>query len=283
MTFLVRAVRDTGRDVLEIVRAWSAACEHQRRCGAARAARRGARAPDRGGRHSAPGSNLAAALERATLWLVQTQPPGAPLGELIERFREPVATLLARWPELLSPERRARARRRGRRAGRLPASTPPLADRLVRLGRTDEALEIAHIAHAAAIPLPRRGGGVRRHRGAGRPATGSASVLPSTLPGEDRWEPRAVASLLEVLLDMRRQLTMHVLGHQRSDVPIAECLRAFAATCRDQLEVVHGLIGDLKAARAAHSRRRCWCSCASSAGWPARRNAEGHGNFAAAE
>ena len=73
-------------------------------------------------------------------------------------------------------------------------------------------------------------------------------ALPTTLPGEDSWESRAVASLLEVLLDMRRQLTLQVLGHDTGAEPLSDRLEAFAARCRDQLDVVNDLLSDLKAA-----------------------------------
>jgi len=73
-------------------------------------------------------------------------------------------------------------------------------------------------------------------------------ALPTTLTGEDRWDPRAAASLLETVRDLRRQLTLHVLGYHRDGTPIDECLRAYVGSCREQLDVVSGLIVDLKAA-----------------------------------
>ncbi len=245
MTFLVRAVRDTGREVLEVVRAWSAAREIT---GALVVREQLAAARDRLTMAAEQRAmlELGGALERATLWLAQTLPAGLALADLVERFREPVATLLATWPEPLTPERRSA--HAAAVAGLIGAGLEaPLADRLVRHARTDEALEISHIARAAAVPLP-RAAEAYVHTVTLVDLDWIRDVLPSTLPGEDRWEPRAVASLLEVLLDMRRQLTMHVLGQQRGDAPIGECLRAFAATCRDQLDVVQGLIRDLKAA-----------------------------------
>jgi NAD-specific glutamate dehydrogenase len=173
---------------------------------------------------------------------VQTQ-PNRPLAQLIARFREPVTTLLATWPELLAPERRAvHAAALAELAG--AGLEPALAQRLVCLRHTDQALEVAQIGHAANVPLTTAAQGYF--------ATADLidldwlrETLPSTLTGEDRWDPRAASSLLETLLDLRRQLTLQVLGYHRDGTPIDECLRAYAATCREQLDVVSGLIVDL--------------------------------------
>jgi hypothetical protein len=73
-------------------------------------------------------------------------------------------------------------------------------------------------------------------------------MLPAALPGEDGWEPRAAASLLEVVLDMRRQFTLQILAHCRDGVPVNAALEAFAAGHREQLDTVNGLINDVKAA-----------------------------------
>jgi glutamate dehydrogenase len=245
MTFLVRAVRDTGRDVLEVVRAWSAAGAITESAGA-RAQLAAVRQRLTAAAEQRAALELAGALERAALWLVQMQPPELSLTELVARFREPVATLLATWPERLTAERRdAYEAAVARLAG--AGVDAELAARLVLLGHADQALEVVYLAHAAGVT----------------PAVAAQAyvqtadlidfdwlrrVLPSTLPGEDRWEPRAVASLLEVVLDMRRQITLHVLGHGRGGAPMDECLQLYASSCREQLDVVHGLISDLKAA-----------------------------------
>ena len=245
MTFLVRAVRDTGRDVLEVVRAWAAAGEIT---GTAALYEQLAEARDRltAAAEQRARLDLGAALGRATLWLVQTQPPGLALGGLIERFREPVARLLATWPELLAGERRDAY---ARAVADLTATglDAALAERLVRLGRADEALEISHVAEAAAVPLPLAADAYVR-TAAFVDLDWIRTALPSALPGEDRWEPRAAAGLLEGLLDMRRHLTLQVLTHLRGGASIGDCLQAFAASRREQLDVVNGLIDDLKAA-----------------------------------
>jgi NAD-specific glutamate dehydrogenase len=121
-----------------------------------------------------------------------------------------------------------------------------LAERLVQFDHTDEALEIAYLAQVASVPLTTAAqvyvdiallvdlDWLRR-------------VLPSALPGDEGWEPRAVASLLEALLDMRRQLTLQVLAHSRAGAPISEALHAFAAEHPDQLDAVAELINDIRA------------------------------------
>jgi len=244
ITFLVEVVRDTGRDVLEVVRAWTAAGEI-----ADATALRGQLAAVRE-RLSAEAERaalaLAAALDAAARWLVQTQPNGVPLAQLIARFREPVSTLLATWPELMAPERRAaHAAAVNELAG--AGLEPALAEHLACLRHIDEALEVAQIGHAANVPLTTAAQGYF--------ATADLidldwlrEALPTTLTGEDRWDPRAAASLLETVRDLRRQLTLHVLGYHRDGTPIDECLRAYVGSCREQLDVVSGLIVDLKAA-----------------------------------
>jgi glutamate dehydrogenase len=245
LTFLVRAVRDTGRDVLDVVRGWTAACAITD-VAALRAQLTAARERLAAESVQRITLGLAAALERAALWLVQSQLSGHPLSELIERFRHPITELLAAPPDLLPPQRRrvhAAAISALVDAG-LDAS---LAERLVQLSHADAALEVAHLAHTAGVPAP---------RAAEAYAATTAlvdfewlrEVVPETLPGEDGWEPRAAASLLEVVLDMRRQLSLHVLARCRDGLPISEGVQAFAANCRDQLDTVNGLIGDIKAA-----------------------------------
>jgi glutamate dehydrogenase len=243
MTFLVRAVRDTGRDVLDVVRAWVAA----------RAIIDAVPlyAELRGGRLSAAAEQrgmleLASAIERTALWLVRGPIPGRPLAATIDRFREPVGTLLTSWSDLLPPGRAAAEQAA---ADQFVAAglEPPIAARLARLRATEEALEIAHIAQLSGTPPVNTA----------EAYLGTASlvdvdwlrdVLPSMLPGEDRWEPRAVASLLEVVLEMRRLLTQQILAERRSDTPIRECLERYAAASHDQLAVVSGLINDQKGA-----------------------------------
>jgi glutamate dehydrogenase len=245
MTFLVNAVHDIGHDVLEVVRAWSAAREIIG-AGAVRAEIVAAR-----GRLTADAEQravlaLAAAHERAALWLVQRQPTAVPLAELIAHFREPVTTLLASWPERLTPGgRSAHAAAVATLSGSgLDAS---LAQRLVCLDRVDEALEISHLARAASVPLPVAAEAYVQTE-ALLDLEWIRRVLPGTLTGEDRWEPRARASLLEAVRDMHRHLTLQVLAHRHGGEPITECLRAYALASREQLDVVNGLISDLKAA-----------------------------------
>src|SRR6185369_11501010 len=243
MTFLVRAVRDTGRDVLEVVRAWVAAREITDAAGLYGELHRSRLAAQPEQRCML---DLAGAIERAALWLVRGPVPGRPLAETIDRFREPVGTLLASWPELLTA---ARSTAHQTAIEQLVASglEPALAARLARLRTADEVLEIAHIAQLSGAPLS----------SAAEAYLGGASlvdldwlreVLPSTLSGEDRWEPRAVASLLEVVIEMRRSLTLQILAHRRGEMPISECLQRYAAAAQDQLSVVAGLINDQKGA-----------------------------------
>jgi glutamate dehydrogenase len=245
MTFLVSAVHDTGHEVLEVVRAWSAAREI---IGAAAVrdelgAVRARLTPEAEQRAAL---TLAGALERAAFWLVQRQPPGIPLAELIGHFREPVATLLASWPERLTADGRS-THQAAVAALAESGVDAAMAQRLVSLNRVDEALEISYLARAGSVPLPVAAEAYIQ-TGALLDLDWLRGVLPSALTGEDRWEPRARASLLEALLDIHRQLAFQVLGHRHGGAAIADCLGAYAVACREQLDVVNGLISDLKAA-----------------------------------
>jgi len=247
VTFLVRVVRDTGRDVLDVVRAWSAALAIT---DAAAVRRELAAAAERLTAEAEQQARLALAdgLERAALWLVQSQTPDRPLADAVKRFREPVAALLATWPVQAAPAPAGAPAATG--ALPAPSGPPleaPLAERLARLGHAAEVLEVVHIAHAADVPPPLAAQAYIR-AGELLDLDWIRRVLPSTLAGEDRWEPRALAGILEVLLDMRRRLTLGVLAHRRGTVPIDDCLQAFVASRRDDLDMVNGLISDLKAA-----------------------------------
>lgn len=245
MTFLVRAVRDTGWEVADVVRAWVAA---RAILDADAVVARLTAARERLSSETEQRAvlALAGALERAALWLVQTQPAGMPLAQFVERFRAPVTELLNAGAERLAAERRGAG---AEAVAALVAGglDPELAHRLGALGGAGEALEITDIARTAAVPLPVA---AEVYAGVGVlvDLDWVRRAVPGVLPGEDRWEPRAVVSLLDVVAHMRRQLTLQIIGRRREGASIRACLDSHAAACREQLATVNELVSDLKAA-----------------------------------
>ncbi len=245
IAFLVRAVRDSGCDVLDVIRAWVASAAILD-AAALRAELDAAR--DRLSAESERRVTLdfAGPLERATLWLLQTQSTPLSAAALIERLRPPVTALLAVWPETPLPAQRAgfAAGQSALRSAGVPAG---LADRLARAADIDRALEIVHIGHAAHVPAALAAAAYLRAEEL-VDLSWIRGVLRDLLPAEDRWEPRAAAALAEELLDLRRRLALQVLAQRNGDTPIDACVVAFTAGHREQLDAVTALIDDLKAA-----------------------------------
>jgi glutamate dehydrogenase len=245
MTFLVRAVRDSGREVAQVVRSWAAvraitAAEDVRRALDAAAPTLAAEA-EQGIR-----LELATGLDRASMWLVRTHAPGRPLRELVDTYREPFTALASMWPALTRAHQRDA---HGASIERLAAAGLDriAAVQLADIGDAEDMLEIAYTARLSGMALPVT---------ADAYFAGTTLVdlewlrraLPSTLPGEDRWEPRAVASLLEVIVEMRRLLTQHVLARRRPGTTVDDWLHRYATEHREQLAAVGELVSDQKAA-----------------------------------
>ena len=245
MTFLVRVVRDTGRDVLDVVRAWVAAQRLADSDGTLAAL---AAVHERLSEAAAQRAAvlLTDGLEQATVWLVATLPPGQPLAVTLGELRAPVSTLLAAWSDALPA-----ARREAYAAECAALATlgipEALSERLTGLAVLDQALEIASVAQHRDEPLPIAAAAYLQMG----PLLGLdwlRQALPGALAGEDRWEPRAAAGLIEGLRHARRHLTGAVLAGHRPGTPIDAALAVYGDAHREQIDAVAGLIGDLKAA-----------------------------------
>ena len=244
MTFLVRAVRDSGGDVIEVVQAWLAA----RLLGdgdgldgelAANAERLTADAD------AACALRIERAFDDAVAGLVPSARGGTAIEPLVRTLREPVGALLEHWPNWLGARRRAahEAERAALEQLRVPAG---LATRVLRLGGLAEALEITRIAAAAGAPLP-LAAEVYGEAGAAYELDWLAESVPASLAGSDRWEARAAAGLIDRLRTTRRRLTLDVLAERRGNEPAAARVAAHAEARRDQVDVVLGLVHDLRA------------------------------------
>jgi glutamate dehydrogenase len=245
MTFVNRCARDTGRDVAEIIKAWTVAvlvssAEATWRNVAARRADLSAEA------EQACLFRIERSLEIATKWVIDTQPPDVPLARLVDRFRAPVAELLAAWPALLT----------GGAAEALGAETDglsalgvdaALAEELARLASVGDALEVTEIGR-------RLDARTRQVAEAYLRVVDIVDVdwvrrtLPATVSGEARWERRAVGGLIEGLMYARRQLTVNVLRAGGDSAPVGERLESYVERSAAQIERLRALIDDLRAA-----------------------------------
>jgi glutamate dehydrogenase len=244
MTFLVRIVRDTGRDVLDAMRAWAGA----RVLGEGAALEAELDAIDDRLSHAAAqrcALLFADGLERATLWLIDTVSNDQPLATLRQAYAPALEELHEAWPEFLPAARRDA--HTGEVSGLTGLGIPePLAERLVRLASLDERLEITQLAATARVPLA---AAATTYLQIG-PQFGLdwlRQTIPAALAGEDRWAPRASAGLQEELLDARRRIAAAILGERLSDGSGETNVAAFSEAHRDALDGLLGLIGDLKA------------------------------------
>jgi glutamate dehydrogenase len=243
--FVSRVARETGAETAAVVRAWAVAVA----VGGVRAVWEELATLDPPLPVQAEVAcwlALEAALERATKWIVETQPAEVSASELAGTFSGPVQEFM-RLLRDTAPETAE--------AGPSPAvealaahGTPrALAQRLAALDRLAEAFEIAQIARE--FDVPRSVAAQAYYRASEVVDLDWLRVNIGTLPGEDRWERRAVEGLSEGLVYARRQLTHGVLSSLQAGADVGDCLRAYLAANQPQIDKVRALIDDLKSAR----------------------------------
>ncbi len=244
MAFLVRAVRDTGRDLLPVVQAWLAARQLADGDGldAELAAAHERLSGDADARCAL---RLESAFEDAVACLVPSVRVGQPLDAIVRPLRESVSALLAQGPEWLGARQ---AEAHAAEVGTLEGAGVPtaLAERVAQVGRLADAIEVSHIATAANVSLP-GAAGVYGEIAAALDLDWLRRTLPDTLSAEDRWEARAAAGLLDRLRATRRRLALDVLAEPAADASAADRVAAFCDARRDQVDVILGLSHDLKA------------------------------------
>jgi glutamate dehydrogenase len=244
MTFLVRAVRDTGRDVLDVVQAWVAA--QTLGDGAGLAAELAATAERLTADADAEcAQRIERAFEDAVTCLVPAVRPGQPLDSLTRPLSEPVAAVLAQWPEWLG-RHRCEADAAARAALESAGVPPALASRVMRIAGLAEALEITRIAAAASVHLP-AAAEIYGEAGSTFELDWLRQTLPTALSTDDRWEARAAAGLVDRLRTTRRRLTRDVLAERRDGEDAAARMAAYCEARRDQVDVVLGLMHDVRA------------------------------------
>ncbi len=241
-TFISRIVRATETDAVSVARAWAVAmvagagADVWSEC-------TGAAAPLTPGAEARAWTTLVAALERATMWVAETQSAETPVAELTAALATPTTALLGALPDLLPAAVRARftAAVEALAADGVPR---PLAQRLARLDRLAELLEAAHIAaHLDVTPTV---AAEVYYRGAEVVDLDWVRTALAEVPAADRWERRAIEGLQESLVYVRRQLTRTLLAvRQSGDAPEA-CVQAYVADNDRQVTRVHRVIDDLR-------------------------------------
>ncbi len=245
--FASRVGRDTGTDAVTVVRAWALA-----------ATASGATALWQEVGDADPPlppvaemrcwTTLEDAVERATKWIIETQPANLSAPHMDDRAMSSGKDLLTLLPHVLPPG--ALAAWAAATDSLAAAGTPrPLAERIVPLGRLAEVFEIDHLA--AELDVTRRTA-AGAYYGVGE-VIDLEWVQQSLgeLPAEDRWQRRANEELRAGLVHARRQLTRAVLGYGDPEGPIPPRLEAYVGHHQDQLVQLRTLIGDIKSARRA--------------------------------
>ncbi|HVM96939.1 MAG TPA: NAD-glutamate dehydrogenase domain-containing protein [Candidatus Acidoferrales bacterium] len=191
---------------------------------------------------------LEAALERATKWVIETQPPDAPSAEMVEGLATPMRELLALLPDVLPPVSRA-AYESAVEALAGEGVPRALGQSIARLQRLAELFEIAEIAAGLEVARPLVAQVYYR--------TGELVDLDwviaglRDLPAEDRWERRAVEELHHSLTQARREITNEILAERHQDEPgeVGQYLAAYAEKRADKLSRIGRVVNDLKGAR----------------------------------
>ncbi|MCK6555099.1 NAD-glutamate dehydrogenase [Candidatus Binatia bacterium] len=184
---------------------------------------------------------LEAALERAAKWVVERQASDLPATEVVTQLAAGAGDL-------------------SRIVGLLPAPPAPalldslaaigvpraLAERLAALDRLADVFEVGQIARDLDLP---------RDLAAEAYAQGSVVIdldwlrrAVAALPGEDRWERRAVQGLAEDVARMRRRLTHEILAHHVAGATVAECVDSYVTAHQGRIDQVRVTIDDLKSA-----------------------------------
>jgi glutamate dehydrogenase len=241
-TFVSRIVRATETDAVNVARAWMVAMA----VGAGAdvwSDITGAAAPLTPVAEARAWTTLVAALERATVWVVETQSAETPVAELIAALGAPTTALLGALPDLLPASVRADfvAAAEALAGEGVPR---PLAQRLAQLDRLAELLEAAHIAaHLDVTPTV---AAEVYYRGAEVVDLDWVRTVLGEMPAADRWERRAVEGLQEGLGYVRRQLTRTLLAVRQTGEATDACLRAYVADNERQVTRVRRVIDDLR-------------------------------------
>jgi glutamate dehydrogenase len=244
-TFVHRIVRDTGREDVEVVRAWNVAANLAGLDEIVAAGDGERLAPPAEARLVA---EVTAAFERACKWLLRMHDARQPIGEIVNCYLGPVFELLACLVEILPAGSLQRLEEAVAELEGLGMSGP-LARRCSTLAHLVDFLEIAHLAAEMETPLQLTAETFYR--------TVELVDLDwvreglAGAAGEDRWEHRAVEGLMEGLVYARRVLTHEILAHRGAGpatTQVEHCLAEYGREHEEQIEEVRALINDVRSA-----------------------------------
>jgi glutamate dehydrogenase len=244
-TFATRTARDTGSDIVDVVKAWTTVAAIteadnliDRMLDVIPSVTPEAEA------HAA--FLFEHSLERATKWIVETQRPELTAGQLVKAFDASVASLRHGVAGLLPEEYRAQERSDldALMTGGFP---PSLAQALASLGRTADLLEIDQIATDMETPLEITAEVYYRVEELVDLEWIRQSLREAA--GEDRWERRAAEGLSGALVYARRQLTRNVLLCREGGGDVQHCLGEYAEQHVERLDRLRRLIDDIRSAR----------------------------------
>jgi glutamate dehydrogenase len=242
-TFVTRVSRDTGTDPAMVARAWAIVAAAGDATDLWRTLLANPPPALTAAGESQACTMLAAALERATRWIVEAPSFDEPTGDLAGRLHEPVRKLLAALPDLL-PAVASEALQTEADTLLREGLPQPLAGRLAALSRLAEVLDIVDIA--ADVGLPVRKVAEVSFRLAEIVDVDWVRRSLSEQPAEDRWERRAVEGLQQGLTQAHRRLTRAVLGCHEGGEPVERCLAAYSAAHRVELEKLGDIVSDIK-------------------------------------
>lgn len=239
-TFVARIAHDTGADAVTVVRAWAIAT-HVSGAPALWADLVGLDPPMPPAAEYQCWLAIEEALERATKWIIERQPRDLPASEAATQLGANAAEL-SRVLDLL-PTPPAPALRDTLTATGAPRA---LAERIAALDRIADFFEVSQIARELDLP---------RDLAAEAYAQGTAildldwlSRAITALPGEDRWERRAIGGLIENLAHLRRRLCHDILACHVDGRAVGNCVAAYVASHQTQVDALRVMIDDLKSA-----------------------------------
>lgn len=246
VTFVSRLARETGADAAAVIRAWAVVVEISRAL---------ALWDDVGNAEPplplradlACWEALAQAIESATRWVLQTQPPEATAGGVFEMYAEPTRDLFKALPRLLPAGQLARI---NERVGALAREGVPraLPERIVPLAGMADVLDIVEIAGEYNLDLEAVTALFYE--------IGDLLDLDwvrdriADLPADSRWERRARNSLNEGLLYVRKELSRRILmSRSDEEAPTSAVLEEYLVAHQEQLTRLGELIDDITSAQ----------------------------------
>lgn len=245
VTFVDRLCRETGAEAPAVIRAWAVVVETSGALGLwDEVGNADPPLPLRG--ELACWEALARAIESATRWVLQTQPPEATAGGVFDMYAEPTRELLRALPRLLPSGQLARINERVAALARegIPRALP---ERIVPLDSIADVLDIVEIA--SEYGLERETVTELYYEIGDLLDVDWVRDRIADLAADTRWERRARNSLNEGLLYVRKELTRRILLSRQESIPIRSALEEYLVEHQERLTHLGELIDDITSAQ----------------------------------